>query len=210
MCVRKVWFCILYCDISNVQKPWGERETFVFPPKNVHVLSRISSVFHIFLSSKMFFSCVEPSEFSIFMFFMFSCENHLSKKNKNIFPIFTPFDTRKIKFHVWNREKKIILMWNLFYFHMQKKDFTCENVFSWLDTWKHSSPHQIVYTWKKYWELGEKMPLVVKMRITEWNTFFFFTPLTQHIFSLDTWKYFFHVWNRVNFFFHSGKLIFRA
>lgn len=158
----------------------------------------------------MFFSCVEPSEFSIFMFFMFSCENHLSKKNKNIFPIFTPFDTRKIKFHVWNREKKIILMWNLFYFHMQKKDFTCENVFSWLDTWKHSSPHQIVYTWKKYWELGEKMPLVVKMRITEWNTFFFFTPLTQHIFSLDTWKYFFHVWNRVNFFFHSGKLIFRA
>lgn len=158
----------------------------------------------------------------------------LVKKNKNIFPknifhvssqvncfffcwqvnfFFTPFDTRKIKFHVWNREKKIILMWNLFYFHMQKK-ISLVKMFS-----VGSTHEKIVHLWekKKIFTHGKnifvsrvKKCLVVKMRITEWNTFFFFTPLTQHIFSLDTWKYFFHVWNRVNFFFHSGKLIFRA
>ena len=42
LCVRKVWFCILYCDISNVQKHWGERVTLFYPPKKC--------------------SCVEPSE----------------------------------------------------------------------------------------------------------------------------------------------------
>lgn len=66
-------FCIV--TLVEYRSPEGERETFVLPPKNVHVLSRISSVFS--KSSKKFFSCVEPSEFSIFMF---SCENHLSIK----------------------------------------------------------------------------------------------------------------------------------
>lgn len=140
-----------------------------------------------------------------FLFSCFSCFHvkiTCQKKNKNIFPknifhvssqvncffvffwqvnfFFTPFDTRKIKFHVWNREKKIILMWNLFYFHMQKKDFTCENVFSWLNTWKNSSP----VGKKKIFTHGKNIFVSRVKKCLLWSkwelqneTLFFFLPL---------------------------------
>lgn len=157
---------------------------------------------------------------------MFSCENHLSIKTffmcRAKWNFFFFLTSEFFFYSFWHTENKIpcVKQREKNYSDVKfvllshaKKDLTCENVFSWLDTWKNSSPvgkKKIFTHGKNIFVSRVKKCLVVKMRITEWNTFFFFTPLTQHIFSLDTWKYFFHVWNRVNFFFHSGKLIFRA
>lgn len=165
---------------------------------------------------------------------MFSCENHLSKKIKTFFPkTFFMCRAKWIGFFLltsefffysfWHTENKIpcVKQREKNYSDVKfvllshaKKDFTCENVFSWLDTWKNSSPvgKKKIFTHGKniFVSRVKKCLLWSKWELQNETLFFFFTPLTQHIFSLDTWKYFFHVWNRVNFFFHSGKLIFRA